>query len=701
MPLTVLGPTNSIPYATFPTLVQVKQNWGDDWQSVPGLTLEQCSHNAGANDLDEASFTWKYGNLAHPWDSDLTVYSPLDLDGEWVRVLLVSRTQQQTIWIGRILGQGKDVHGSDPGAPSGVQRWQAYGPQMILRKIHVTQSVWDKSALSGSDVEVDNFLDWSAPMNDRVGQQAQLIGNRSDRQVTPSFSAQQSYVFGGKNVWTAYDFLNYILTWWCDFSQQSPAGPLFKLGGQTAPLKNLKFAQEWPEVTTVDHILRTLISPRFGLDFSLEPTSDGNGFTVNVFSLQAQAVSSGGVTLPANPNTVTVQAGQTPANLKTVVAISSDHLVNKIRVLGKRIVVCCSLGGPDVDTGLEGITAAMQGMIGQAWDTGLETDYDAGTGPAPATNVYPAGSAERADFVRRSARFRDVYQLWLMSSSVDLDTISADVCVDDTGKPSNLKGDGSAPRQMVLRKTLHWLPLRSDYDYSSGWPGTQLTIDADPGYSPQYLMPLVWLWNDQDKWRLASQAGVHVVLPKFGLGVRLVSNPRHHVALGQFTATNTLHKPRWQASKMVATLAFESDARLSLSHTVSETDTDSCDGTEEIYVPDAEMWILAPNTNLAIDPADATGFITSPDQLTIVRDDRPRMAMLLAGAIARYAYVRARAEIEAAGICPWGGLVGQILTTVESGGDSTTVQAPITQVTWMNDPQLPRTTVRTGFANRE
>jgi len=95
--------------------------------------------------------------------------------------------------------------------------------------------------------------------------------------------------------------------------------------------------------------------------------------------------------------------------------------------------------------------------------------------------------------------------------------------------------------------------------------------------------------------------------------------------------------------------------------------------------------------------------VTSPAGLQILRDDRPRMGMVLAGAIARYAASRARAEIVATGICPWGGLLGQILTTIEAGGDSTTVQAPITQITWQNalGGGVPKTIVRTGFATSE
>ena len=711
MPVTILGPTSDIPYATFPTLVQIKEHWGDDWQSTPGLYLEQATRNAGGHDLDAASFTWNYGLLAHPWDDQPQQYSPLAIDGWWVQVLLCSQSGTQQIWLGRISGEGREIHG-DQGGESGVQRWQAYGPQMILRKATITQSVWLPPA--GSHIEGDNWLDWLPGMNDRVGQQALVIGNRSPNTYTSQDGNYQSYVFGGPNTWSAQDFVNYVLAWWLDFSHADPAGPKFTLGGQADLLKNLQFAQEWGEVTTADHVLRTLINPRLGVDFSLEYAADGSGFTVNVFALQTQAVSAGDVTLPANPNTVRVQAGDTPANLSTHVAISNDHKVSLIRVLGKRVVMTCTLAGPQADAYMGGGATA---TIGFGWPATLQTDYDNGEGSVPTDadgeQLYPPTSAEALDYCRRDPRYRDVYSLWLWQPGTDLTAIKAAVDLDAKGNPSlGTTGSDEPPRQNLLRHTLHWVPLRADYDYSAwngaAWPPALLTEGADPdatagdpGYVPLFLPPQVFLPDTNNHYRLASMAGVHVSAPAHGLGVRLNCHPRHLVAASAFTGQKTLHQPKWDAAGMLATLAFESDVRLSLEYQVPKSDP--LDGSQEIYIHDAEMWLLAPKTAVGFKNDGSGDFVQSANSLLILRDDRPRLGMVLAGAIARYASSRARAEVTAAGICPWGGLLGQIMTTVESGGDSTTVESPITQIQWSNalDGGVPKTTIRTGFASRE
>ena len=692
MPVTVLGPTSDIPYATFPTLVQVRQHWGDDWTTVRGLYLESCSRSAGGHDLDECTLTWKYGHLAHPWDAAKNYYAPLNLDDYWVQVLLeLSESSQQLLWIGRVYGQGKVIEGAQSSGPSGHQRWQCYGPQMILRKQMVSRALWTRQA--SSPPAGDNWCTWLPPMNDRLGKQAWLVGNRSSTKYGGVY-----YVYGGTDLWTAYDYAEYLLARFCNFS--ASGGPTFALGGQATLLQDLKLCEEWPDTISVDAMLRRLIAPKLGVDFSIEYDSGSGHFLVNVFALQSSAVSAGGVTLPANPNTVKIIAGVTPANLSTHVALSSDHRASKIRVLGKRVVLCGTVGGPDADS------AWHPGALAVAWDTALsQHDYDSGNAPSPddteGLKQFPWGSAQAADYARRNPRFRDVYSLYLSPKSFDLNSIHLAIGLDGDGAPSIAPGGGAPTRQNFLKKTLHWLPLQANQDYST-WPPTALTLGSDPDYAPQFLPPQIYLHNDTEKYRVAEKCGVHVVVPPQGLGLRLVVHPNHLVGKGVFPDdANTLHQPRWAGRELVATLAWETDARLSLEYAVP--DSDPVDGVMEIKINDAEMWLLAANTALGVKPAHADQLVASPNSLQILRDDRPRLGMVLAGAIARYAASRARAEIVAAGICPWGGLLGQILSTIESGGDSTGIDAPITKITWQNalDGGLPRTILRTGFASSE
>jgi adenylate cyclase class 2 len=124
------------------------------------------------------------------------------------------------------------------------------------------------------------------------------------------------------------------------------------------------------------------------------------------------------------------------------------------------------------------------------------------------------------------------------------------------------------------------------------------------------------------------------------------------------------------------------------------------DGIMEIEVPDAECWYLAPYTVVGVADGKEDGGYQPPTLKTsgtsarVLRNDRERLCTVMAGAIARYQYSRARAEIQVKGYRPWGALVGQVLTLIESGGDEQTVGAPITSISWANGS----TTIRTGFA---
>ena len=208
--------------------MQTKENWSDEWTTQANLLLETATHNAGANDLDAATFTWRYGNICQPGQTAFAAVAPLAINGHWIRVVQISGETTTVLWVGRVYGEGRTINGLQAETPTGVQRWQAFGPQMILRKTMIGQSVWTKPA--GSSIEGDNWLDWSPPMNDRVGQQALVIGNRSDDAVAPTGSTGEgSFVFGGTNTWSAFDFVTYILTWWLDWSFETPEGPKFTL----------------------------------------------------------------------------------------------------------------------------------------------------------------------------------------------------------------------------------------------------------------------------------------------------------------------------------------------------------------------------------------------------------------------------------------------------------------------------------------
>jgi hypothetical protein len=296
-----------------------------------------------------------------------------------------------------------------------------------------------------------------------------------------------------------------------------------------------------------------------------------------------------------------------------------------------------------------------------------------------------------------------VYQLYLAPVAFDLHALGADVGLDPSG--NLLVGDGAGncpPWQARIRRTLHWLPLVAGWDYTVDPAVNNNPNAADPDYRPQFLSPLVWLWDVLNGGFVpAEQNHVAVGIPRNGLGIRLHARPPHLLAsqvgtwgdkAGQIQS-RTAARFRWDAT--AATVAFELDSRIKLEYSVPGSDV--TDGTEEIFISDAEMWLLAKGTALQIDDDDVTTLDSSGDAVRILRDDRPRLAMVMAGAIARYCSRRTRAEVTAQGLCPWGGFVGQILGVVSTGSDIEAVDAPITRVEWTGGKN-PRTVISTGYA---
>lgn len=691
MASTVLGPTdNPLPWSTAAAVCEVKWAWADAWTLLPELELIACSIAAGGHGIDTASVRRRYGSIKLPFDRDFQQRGPRDLDRHWLRISLRQGDAAQPIWLGLIGSESRNLGGKDVGGPSGSEIWTAYGAQRIMEKIQISQSLWVAPPHAASREE--NWVDWLPGMNDRLGAQALLLGNRSRarHKALDKNDPAESYIHGDGEIWSAYDYLEYILAWWLDDRWND--GPRWSIDGQVDALKNLKVAQEWPEVTTVAHVVRTLVNPKLGIDYCIRDS--GDGFTLHVYALQATATTVGGATLPKNPDTFSVRAGATPANISTQVERSSDHLRGLLRVLGKRIVVCTTI------VGSEAIDPAAGSMVA-GWPAALTDDYFNGVGPAPhwsgasEENPYPDGSDELKDFCRRSSRYRDVFQLWLCPPGFDLHLLGADVGTDKDGKL--IFGDGSKPPpwQGRMRKTLHWLPLMAGWDYTVSPPVDRNDSAGDPDYRPQFLPPQLWLWNDDATcFYPANQAGVTVGVPKFGLGLRLQCHPRHLVA-AEAAIETTRTKGRFKMSRSLATVAFESDQRLQLRYEVPDADP-SVDGIEDIFVDDAELWVLAKEAVVAMDPSNALR-LAYTTKATTLRDDRPRLAMIMAGAIARYASRRARASIAAQGLCAWQGYLGQILTVVDAGDAGERIDGAVTKIEWQGGKQ-PRTVLHAGYA---
>jgi len=650
MGTTIIGPESSeIPFPVAPPRIEIKHDWSDEWRIEPELELVRCVAAASGEDLGVCELRRRYGAVKGPQDDDFYIRKSWKLLGYWVRISVLGTEGYQTIWVGQISTESREIHGTDS-SESGIQTWVAYEPLQILRKTRIAESYWLESGQ-------EKTIAWIPPMNSRDAQ-GTLIGNRS------AAKSNGTYLYGGSDIWTRYDALEYIVKRFLDRS--SAGGPTWTIGGQADLLKDLTDMINFGSTQTVAEALRRLIPVRLGMDYTIVPTEDG--FEISIYALTSDEWSFGGATLPRNPNTVRIRSGQHPDLVRAEVVRTIDHQYDRIRVLGRRIVMCCTLRADD-------------GSLVPKWTSSLETAYKDGTGS-------DTDSAAKQDKVRQQDRFRPVYQLFGAPANWDHQGGAAAPVIDAEG---NINWGSVSNYQNQVRETLSWIPLREGLDYSTDPP-----TDQNPsGYTPDLLPPAAWLYDPEGSGRyvLAEEVGVSVSALRSDLGVFLQAQPNHLLAKGHWTgARKTTTQPKYDYDKLVVTLAFETDQRQMFSYELPGGGDGS---TMDIEVPDAELWLLAPNTVVGV-ASDGT-LKTSGSNGRVLRDDGQRMMMVMAGALARYYVQRARARIVLKGLWPMSELIGQILTVVEEGNDSTTIHAPITSVEWIiGDSQ--QTVIKTGFA---
>jgi hypothetical protein len=128
---------------------------------------------------------------------------------------------------------------------------------------------------------------------------------------------------------------------------------------------------------------------------------------------------------------------------------------------------------------------------------------------------------------------------------------------------------------------------------------------------------------------LAEEKGISVSVSDTDWGVFLQATPNHLLALNHWSgATDSGTDPLYDYSKLIATIALETDQRLELTYELPEGDG----STMDIVARDAELWVLAPNTVVGVTPGGVLK--VSPPYAWTIRNDAERLSFVMAGAIA-------------------------------------------------------------------
>ncbi len=674
MGLTTISPHSSFPATVKPAEVEYRATWADPWLSASGLEVVRAVATAGAQDLASCELQCRYGMVQDAGESGFTLRQfPSGFRGLWIRIKLEDEMAIKSVqWIGRISSDPTRVHIASSVA-SGLTTFAAYGPQQELRKCAVGTSFWYDST---SD-EVQE-LEWVPSFNLRDSD-GLVIGNRTpdshlDTHDSHHFCSDRSTA----ELWTPADVATYILKNFMEYTD----GPVWELAGQVSAIESEDFVLSMDSTSTVDQVLRRIISTRQGLDYRIvycEGTgpSDPERFEVQVFSVATYSVYYQGHTLPANPDQVILNLHAHNDAVEVIRELTHDHKYCQIRVRGGRIVACCSLVGNSAH-----VTSSLKGTLSHLVAQSLITAYKAAEGEG--------ADPEEHDAFRKQDRFRNVFRLF--GAPMDWNQAAHGLArtVDSNG---DLQGAGTGDFQNVHRTTKSWTPLSEDVDYSVDPP-----VDSDSTRPHDLLPPIVWLYDHENaRYVSAEEMGISVSVSSSDLAVYLSAAPNYLLALNHWNDAQAGDKdPLYDWEEMVVTLAFPTDQRLQLVHGDALPDGDG--SIIDIDVPEAELWYVAPGTFVRTD--NYGDLVTVPGAgLLVIRNDVEKLRRVMAGAIARYRYARGRGQIRMKGLWPWAELLGQILATFTGPSGSTeSIDAPITSITWNFDAHGPTTTLQTGFA---
>src|SRR6185369_2854481 len=517
MPTTIIGQSTAYPSVFLPPMLELADSWQavEDgvWRLVTDLELVSCAVHASSSAVSTCQVKRRYGHRKLPHEIAFSTAQPANLYGKILRFSIMGPQGQQVQFVGVIESRSADV-AADPNSatpPMGEENFIAYGGLRLLQKIDVYQSIW----LQG--VSDTARVDWIPAMNARDRREL-LVGNAATVTVGKK-------VYGGTDVWTHLEYVQYLI----DHFIQQTNGPKWKLSGGYEALGKIKTTIDFSQVSSVASMLKELIPVKYGLDYFVRPTPQlgGTGYEIYVFSLTDQDATIAGVTLAKNNSLVEVRRDAESDLVDARVVESGERRYDFIRVQGKRIVICGSLRGPSAGGGTESGGLSLV----RKWPAALEIEYDiAGDG----TITDPA----LADKERQRERYRDVYQH--LGAPVDWDMEGGKWALGFNAANA-LAAQGAASRQNVHRETLHYIPLKVGFDYSTD-PPTDHTLGLT---TPDHDHPRAWVIDESGsaepgafRYISCHQNGMHVSIPYADWGVVIDASPNHRLGLNHFADTN-------------------------------------------------------------------------------------------------------------------------------------------------------------------
>jgi hypothetical protein len=611
----------------------------------------------GSDQLDRGQFIHKYGEKVKRVDQgNVQPADQLSYLERWVRVQ--DPSNDKVIWQGQFKADRRYIEPNSKVA-KGVQQLLAIGPIEQLRRMQINTSFWWNSTTS-----VYDELEWVPSIN-RRGADGSLQGNKGGGAPasTPGYGNDST-----DNVWSYAEYLQYLI----DHFLNRVGGPFWSLDDKTGTLANRIELVKLQSQQSALSIIRRLIEPNYGLEFSIVPTSVG--YTINVFSLSNVESSFGTAFFPANENTEDLSPSVDAYVMSAEAEVSALQQHDRLEIQGERVESCFSVEPED------------KALLWTYLDADLEKDYKAGS-------TAGGASVEDHDAARGADRYRYYLQAFGTPDDWDWQQGDATVVIDTQGYFVST----GALRQSSIRKTEKRLPLRVGGVYTTTADESLATDDYLPPFAigeipgqsqPVFLDKLSNADLAENLDLNVEACSIQVIENDWGLLTVFNANHMHgrnHWAGTPTPAASYLDPDNecLDYDDTLITLAAKTDQRLKVYQERPEGEQAQDGSKMVIDVPGARLLWIAPLTAVGIEKDK--NISRSPGAGLVVRNDNESLHLIMAGAISSYLRDRFSFVIEYQGPLPDPELIGKIGVMGIAEGDIAGRAALITRLSYNFD----------------
>lgn len=468
-------------------------DWTSEWVEKEHLHCDFIQFTANP-DMAKAQFTWYYGRVLRPGETEWEQVERLDILRTFVKVEFTPVDAEEgadpTIWYGIL----EEDHGEQKGLltaspdedASGRQVLTAYGLDVMLQR-HVLRESLAFDA-NGAEITVFRALEFNH-QSQIDGADKTETGNRSEDE-----GSDGCYLFAhdltNAKFWTTYEAVRYLL------KTQPPKDDIDNLvvewaldaGAALGDIPDFDKPRKPCQGRTMRQVLDELIDRRRLIGYTVEvDVGGGSGgedrIIVRTFTFTPEDIDFEDNIIPANLSQKSLVFDADAAVQTAFVKKATLEAIDQVVCTGDRAVACFSL--------MAHVRSDINTLVPQ-WSDDQKDQYDSGASESDGyDSLDPFQQEERNKAARHRQHVKRVYSYFGLPKDWDgrVTTASGDYHLYF---PHPTDEDHPLPFYQSQLRFKHHLPLKTDHDYSEDKISDDEVEDNTPeGQKWEYLPPLI------------------------------------------------------------------------------------------------------------------------------------------------------------------------------------------------------------------